>query len=211
MAMFLERSCGSTTAASYSNVIGTMVSPRRTEAPSVLAVSVLEEPEPLLNPVLLSQVWPPPTKMGSSSSEFPAPLPNCSEESSPQHIKDPLSSVAHVKYSPVAMETAVRPEPRSIGVVGGVGSIVPMLLPNPNCPLLLSPQHFTEPSSRMAQVCQPPAEMATAVRPEPRSTGVVDGAVVVVVIEWDAPPSPNCPCQSDPQHFTEPSSRMAQE
>ena len=42
----LESSCRLAIAASYSNVIGIIVSPSRTEAPSVLGVSVLEEPEP---------------------------------------------------------------------------------------------------------------------------------------------------------------------
>ena len=60
---------------------------------------------------------------------------------------------------------------------------------SPNCPLESSPQHFASPLSRMAQVWDIPADIATAVRPVPRSIAVDEGVLVSVLL----PPSPNCP------------------
>ena len=81
-----------------------------------------------------------------------------------------------------------------------------LLPPSPNCPKASPPQHFRSPLSRMAQVWEPPAVTATAVRPVPRSIAVDEGALVSVLV----PPSPNCPEVSAPQHFRSPLSRMAQ-
>ena len=70
------------------------------------------------------------------------------------------------------------------------GALVAVLLPpSPNCPKRSRPQHFASPLSRMAQVCVSPVDIATAVRPVPRSIAVDEGALVAVLV----PPSPNCP------------------
>ena len=69
------------------------------------------------------------------------------------------------------------------------GALVFVVLPSPNCPLLLRPQHFRSPLSRIAQVCSNPADTATAVRPVPRSIAVDEGALM----SWLLPPLPNCP------------------
>ena len=80
------------------------------------------------------------------------------------------------------MATAVRPIPRLLVGVGVVLSDVP---PLPNWPLPPSPQHETEPSSRIAQVCQTPEDMDTAVRPIPRLL------VGLGVVLSDVAPLPN--------------------
>ena len=59
----------------------------------------------------------------------------------------------------------------------------------------------------MAQVYSLAADTATAVRPEPRSIAVVEGALRPLAV---LAPSPNCPRYSSPQHFRSPLSRMAQ-
>ena len=46
------------------------------------------------------------------------PLPSCPYESSPQHLTEPSSSKAQTAPKAVASETAVRPEPRVLMVVG---------------------------------------------------------------------------------------------
>ena len=63
------------------------------------------------------------------------------------------------------------------------------LPPSPNGPLESAPQHFMSLLSRIAQVWEPPADTATAVRLLPRSIGVDEGASVLLLL----PPSHNCP------------------
>ena len=95
----------------------------------------------------------------------------------------------------------VRPAPRLLVVVGvGESNVTPL----PNCPSDPSPQHETEPSSRIAQVCRYPEEMAAAVRPIRRLL------VGIGVSASDVPPLPNWQLPPYPQHETEPSSRIAQ-
>ena len=99
------------------------------------------------------------------------------------------------------MATAVRPVPRLLVGVGVFASDVSL----PNWPILPLPQHETEPSSRIAQVCSPPEDMATAMRPIPRLL------VGVGVVASDVAPLPNRP--SPPTHSnneTFPSSRITQ-
>ena len=55
---------------------------------------------------------------GLERSAFVPPLPNCPSKSEPQHLTDPSSSKAQTESKAVASETAVRPEPRVLMVVG---------------------------------------------------------------------------------------------
>ena len=55
---------------------------------------------------------------GLSKSVLVPPLPSCPELSSPQHLTEPSSSKAQTAPKAVASETAVRPEPRVLMVVG---------------------------------------------------------------------------------------------
>ena len=73
--------------------------------------------------------------------------------------------MAQVWSSPADIATAVRPAPRLLVSVGA-GRVLGTP-PLPNCPLCPSPQHETDPLSRMAQAWPPPTEIATAVRPIP--------------------------------------------
>ena len=76
----------------------------------------------------------------------------------------------------------------------------------PNFPFNPSPQHVMESSSRMAQKWYSPAVMDFAVRPLPRLMAEAGGLLMSAFV----PPLPNCPCESSPQHLTEPSSSKAQ-
>ena len=73
--------------------------------------------------------------------------------------------------------------PKSTGVEGGeliaMGSPIPPP-PLPSCPYPSYPQHTRLSLSNMAQVVPltEKAEIATAVRPVPKSIGVADGSVV---------------------------------
>ena len=121
-----------------------------------------------------------------------------------QHFRSPLSRMTQACSRPADTATAVRPVPRSIGVDEGDKTLL-VAAPLPNCPLRSFPQHFRSPLSRMAHVNHPPAETATAVRPVPRSTEAGECTATSLV-----PPSPTCPLESRPQHFSSPLSRMTQ-
>lgn len=71
-----------------------------------------------------------------------------------------------------------------------------LLLPLPNCPLELPPQHLTAPPVTLAQVWLPPAAKAWA----PAIVGTSTGLLRAVVV-----PSPNCRELFEPQHHTLPS------
>jgi hypothetical protein len=67
--------------ASYWKVISVIGTSTEISAPSTLDVSVLEEPDPVLGPVLLSQVLLPETKTGEFWLALLPPSPNCPLES----------------------------------------------------------------------------------------------------------------------------------
>ena len=75
-------------------------------------------------------------------------------------------------------------KPKSTGVEGGeliaMGVPPAVPLPSPSCPYPSYPQHTRLSLSNMAQVVPltEKAEIATAVRPVPKSIGVADGSVV---------------------------------
>lgn len=76
------------------------------------------------------------------------------------------------------------------------GVVEAVVVPSPRYPSVLEPQHFTPPDVNNAHVYPQPA--ATSDTPEVRPdtvTGVVRSVYV---------PSPNCPEELLPQHFTAP-------
>ena len=80
------------------------------------------------------------------------------------------------------MAFAVRPVPRLIADAGGLFKFE-VLTPLPNCPLLSSPQHLTDPSSSKAQTALKAVASETAVRPVPSEEMVVG----VEVLDDDEP------------------------
>jgi hypothetical protein len=66
------------------------------------------------------------------------------------------------------------------------GEFLLIVVPSPNPPSSLFPQHFTESSSNMAHEEYPPQKMRFALRPVPRLTAV--GTPVFTVV-----PMPNWP------------------
>src|SRR5262245_25065127 len=111
------------------------------------------------------------------------PLPSWPLAPKPQQRIEPSSRIAQVWKSPAAIARAVRPGPRSTGATGAGTSSSPTdcVLPYPSRPSLPLPQHLTEPSSRMAQVCDVPAVMATA--PRPRFTGGADAGRLTLAVD----------------------------
>src|SRR5204862_2445867 len=81
--------------------------------------------------------------------------------------------------------------------------------PSPSWPYVFCPQHWMVPSRRSAQVCQPPAEMATAVVMPLTVTGVGLN-VVGVPGTGSLVPLPSWPKSFSPQHRTVPSWRSPQ-
>src|SRR5207248_5700297 len=75
-----------------------------------------------------------------------------------------------------------------------------VVLPLPNCPDALSPQHLAAPLAKSAHEWFPPAAIATAVM-NPLTTTGVDASVVV--------PFPNSPFPLLPQHFAVPLAKSA--
>ena len=73
-------------------------------------------------PVMALAVRPVPRLIGDEGGLFKSalvpPLPSCPYASSPQHLTEPSSSKAQTVLKAVASETAVRPEPRVLMVVG---------------------------------------------------------------------------------------------
>ena len=87
---------------------------------------------------------------------------------------------------------------RPAGTLAGVSPAVSPIesVPSlPRRPLPPKPQQRTAPVSRMAQVCASPAEIATALRPGPRSIGGAADALVMSAVE----PYPRRPSAPKPQ------------
>ena len=78
-------------------------------------------------------------------------------------------------------------------------------LPNPSCPLLFLPQHFTDWSSNKAQDAPLESAILIALRPEPKSTAVGTQTPPDEVF-----PIPSWPSLLFPQHNNWPSLRTAQ-
>ena len=83
-----------------------------------------------------------------------------------------------------------------------LASCISLVLPYPNCPLSLAPQHFRLESSRIAQVCAPPEETATVFPPVVTEAGEL--------LDEGVDPIPSCPLELLPQQLTLQSSRTAQ-
>ena len=103
------------------------------------------------------------------------PMPSAPSPLPPQQATLKSLSSAQVWLYPALMLEAFFPLPRS--TVGRLSPISPLEspvfpepVPNPVLPIPLLPQHRTLPLSRIAQVCECPAEIWTAVLSSPRST-----------------------------------------
>src|SRR5262245_44077868 len=81
------------------------------------------------------------------------PSPSCPSNLCPQHFTVPVASNAHVWYPPVAV--AIATAPVNPLTVTGTGLLT--AVPSPSWPKLLSPQHFTSPVERSAQLWASPA------------------------------------------------------
>ncbi len=97
------------------------------------------------------------------------PIPNWPKELLPQHFTPPAVVTAHVCAPPAEMAAAPLLKPLTF-----TGVLLSVVVPLPNWPSLLWPQHFTPPAVVRAQVWPPPADTAATplVRPL-TSTGVL--------------------------------------
>ena len=66
----------------------------------------------------------------------------------PQQPTEPLSKMAQVERPEVTKETARNP----VEWLASIGTYESLVVPSPNCPRILYPQHLTSPVSVMAQV-----------------------------------------------------------
>src|SRR5207244_2492391 len=97
----------------------------------------------------------------------------------------------HTHASPAAIAVTLLARPRT-----STGVLLLVVVPLPSWPPSFQPQHLTCPAVVSAQVCCPPAAIATTplVRPD-TSTGLLLSVVV---------PSPSWPLSLAPQHLTPP-------
>ena len=112
----------------------------------------------------------------------------------------PLPSKAQVWCSPELKPMTVDEASNRVHV--GVSESI--VVPSPNWPYSLSPQHITDPLSSRAQVCRIPSARSVAYRSVGRVTSAGRYPLLSV-------PSPSCPNALYPQHRVETSSKMAQE
>ena len=109
------------------------------------------------------------------------PIPNFPSAPFPKHFTAELFSNTHVCAPPAEMATAVTSVPKLMGDNASPISFTSIprsfVSPVPNRPFPPDPQHFTVALSSNAHVCRSPADIATAVRPVPKS--IVDVAAMV--------------------------------
>ena len=123
---------------------------------------LLSRPQHMMEPLSrTAQEWSLPTSRATAVRSAPKstcaegvrlsltalPLPKSPQESSPQHLTEPLSRSAHVCALCMATASAVRPVPRLIDT----GELLSATVPSPTCPTVFLPQHLSDPSLRTAQ------------------------------------------------------------
>jgi hypothetical protein len=113
------------------------------------------------------------TVLGGSKL-FPLAVPVCPFEVDPQHFISPVLNKMHVCEPPeeIALTTDDRPKTFT-------GVVLDVLVPSPNSPLPLFPQHFAPPASKVAQACKFPT--LTDFTPELRPLTAVGVLRLVVV------------------------------
>lgn len=82
-----------------------------------------------------------------------------------------------------------------------IGTLVQVRLPLPSWPIVLAPQHLTDASDSLAQVCRLDADTVVALAMPETVTGLLDDALL---------PLPSCPDGFDPEHRMVPSVSTAQ-
>src|SRR5438876_1148035 len=168
-------------------------------------------PRPVANPVslmvatlvsLLVHVTPSPATATGVKASAVVPFPSRPSPFSPQHCTPAPCRSAQVCSAPDVTSVAV-----VIPVTGADGgvAIAPIREPFPSWPQAWPPQQRRGPSWRSAQVCQPPAKMATAVVMPLTVTGVGVKPPVGATV-----PLPSWPRSFCPQQRTVPSPGSAQ-
>src|SRR5207244_12012128 len=123
------------------------------------------------------------------------PFPSRPSVFRPPHCTEPSWRTAQVCSAPDDAAVAVV---IPVTAVAGVVEAVPAALPLPSWPQLLSPQHCSVPSRRIAQACSAPGATAAGV-----VTLAVGGGEEVGVVVVAGRPSP-----FRPQHCSVPSRRL---
>src|SRR5450759_2240087 len=121
------------------------------------------------------------------------PLPSSPSKLRPQASTWPVEVSARLWSKPPAMAVTVVPE----GRLTATGVLLPVVVPSPSWPFLLSPQARTWPVELSARPKLPPPAMAVTVVPEGRLTWT--GMLLSVVV-----PLPSWPYRLKPQASTWP-------
>jgi hypothetical protein len=118
------------------------------------------------------------------------PTPNFPSAPFPKHFTAAVFNNTQVCAPPADIAVAFTPVPKLIG--NNASPISPgssprsFVPPVPNRPFPPDPQHFTVALSSTAHVCISPAEMATAVRPVPKTivgvAATVDPALLPILL-----------------------------
>lgn len=136
-----------------------------------------------------------PTCVGVDTTVEAVPSPSWPLVLAPQHHNVPSVRVAQVCVAlPGAGADHVVDAPTCVGVVAGV------VVPSPNWPPELAPQHHSVPSVRVAHVCASPVTTRSHVAPTPTWVGTSRSVVS---------PRPSWPSRLRPQHHSVPSVRRA--
>jgi hypothetical protein len=120
------------------------------------------------------------------------PEPNWPEPLIPKHDTVPPETSTHVKATPADTEAASVIKGTTVGA-----RFSPVVIACDSWPELFLPKHVTVLSASAAQVWVPPAEMETALLPNP--------VVIVGSYRFNTVPSPNRPLVPSPQHHALPS------
>jgi len=126
------------------------------------------------------------------------PSPNWPQLFLPQHRTSPATNTAHECEVPA--ETDATPDDKPDTPMGVDRFVV---VPSPNWPAPLLPQHRTAPDPNTAHECDHPAETDATPDDKPDTPTGVNRLVVV--------PSPNWPSALTPQHRTAPATNTAHE
>lgn len=126
------------------------------------------------------------------------PVPQAVPILDPQHLTVPVLRMMQTCSDPRAICTTIPPvfaTLEGVDTADGVGFPEASVVPVPIWAAALSPQHFMVPSEKSTHVNMLPADIWEIFFP-PRDTTSVGVALSTNV------PSPICPFEFDPQHFT---------
>ena len=126
-----------------------------------------------------------PISLEASPMSACEPIPNFPSAPLPKHFTAAVFNNTHVCAPPAVIATALTLVPKLIGnnasPISFTSTPRSFVSPVPKRPFPPEPQHFTVALSSNAHVCRSPADIATAVRPVPKSIAGVAATVEPVL------------------------------